>query len=111
MNRELARIKREKEERKQAEEEKKEIARRRKLTDAEIRAEDAEKLKPREKKQWNFLQKYYHKGAFFRTFDEKDEIADDKKWDFGQATLEDKFDKSILPSVMQVIISFQTKFI
>lgn len=70
------------------------------MSDDAISAEDADKLKPREKAKWNYLQKYYHKGAFFRTFDEKDEI--DKKWDFNQPTLEDKHDKSILPEVMQV---------
>lgn len=40
------------------------------MTDAEILREDAEKLKAeREKKQnhqFTFLQKYYHKGAFYQ---------------------------------------------
>lgn len=61
--------------------------------------EDQDRLEPKEKPKWNFLQKYYHKGAFYRTFDENDISA---KWDFNKPTLEDKFDKTILPKVMQV---------
>jgi len=81
-----------------------ELERRRKLTDVEIMKEDSEtsRLKPKEKKKWNFLQKYYHKGAYFRTFDEADKLMDEEKWDFNQPTLEDHQDKSILPKVMQV---------
>ncbi len=60
------------------------------------------KLRSKDKKQWRFLQKYYHKGAFFRTFDEKDDIEKEEKWDFSQPTLEDRMDKSILPKIMQV---------
>jgi microfibrillar-associated protein 1 len=100
--RELARIKKEREEKEKTEQERLEIERRRNLTDMEIMKEDKDKLAPKVKAQWNFLQKYYHKGAFFRTFDEKDQIADPQKWDFNKPTLEDKFDKSVLPKVMQV---------
>jgi len=98
--RELGRIKKEKEAREELEKERNDTERRRNMTDQEISKEDAEKLKPKEKSKWNFMQKYYHKGAFFRTFDEKDEIQNN--WDFNQPTLEDKHDKSILPEVMQV---------
>jgi len=98
--RELARIKREREERDQLEKEKQETDRRRKLTDIEIAKEDKNKLQAKPKAKWNFLQKYYHKGAFFRTFDDKDEIKN--RWDFNQPTLEDHADKTILPAVMQV---------
>jgi microfibrillar-associated protein 1 len=41
------------------------------------------------------MQKYYHKGAFFND----EEILER---DYNQPTLEDKFDKSSLPAVMQV---------
>jgi microfibrillar-associated protein 1 len=39
---------------------------RRGLSDAEIARLDAEALQPKEKKKWKFLQKYYHKGAFYQ---------------------------------------------
>lgn len=100
--REFERIRKEREEREQAEKEKESIEKRRQLSDAEILELDAELLKPKPKKQWNYLQKYYHKGAFYRSFDDKDAIGNDSKWDFNQATLEDKIDKSILPNIMQV---------
>eukprot|EP01116_Phalansterium_solitarium_P021565 TRINITY_DN6760_c0_g1_i1.p1 TRINITY_DN6760_c0_g1~~TRINITY_DN6760_c0_g1_i1.p1 ORF type:complete len:448 (-),score=88.71 TRINITY_DN6760_c0_g1_i1:162-1397(-) len=98
--RELARIKREQKEREDVDKAAQELIRRRNMTDAEIQREDAEFLKPRQKEKWKFLQKYYHKGAFFRSFDENDAI--ENKWDFSQPTLEDKADKSALPKVMQV---------
>ena len=60
----------------------------------------------KEKQKLGFLQKYYHKGAFFQ------EAADDPassmgtddiyKRDFNQATGADKVDKSALPKAMQV---------
>jgi microfibrillar-associated protein 1 len=97
--RELARIKREQVESEKAENEAREVSRRRKLTDTEIMQEDKDILAPKEKKKMKYLQKYYHAGAFYRSFDEGD-IA--SKYDFTAPTLEDKVDKSILPSVMQV---------
>jgi microfibrillar-associated protein 1 len=60
----------------------------------------------KDKPKMAFMQKYYHKGAFFQ------EAADDAfgtagpdeiyKRDFSAPTAEEKFDKSILPSAMQV---------
>ncbi|KAJ3073488.1 hypothetical protein HDU98_001416 [Podochytrium sp. JEL0797] len=95
--RELMRIKRDRIERDADEKVLADIERRRNMTDAEIQAED-EKLKgnSEEKGSYKFMQKYYHKGAFFTD----EEIV--QKRDFNVPTLEDKFDKSILPAVMQV---------
>ncbi|KAI8841346.1 splicing factor, Prp19-binding domain-containing protein [Chytridium lagenaria] len=93
--RELTRIKRDREEQDALDREKAEIERRRNMTDAEVIAEN-ELLRPKEdNSKYQFMQKYYHKGAFYAD----EEIL---KRDYNQPTLEDKFDKSILPAVMQV---------
>ncbi|KAJ3062211.1 Microfibrillar-associated protein 1 [Quaeritorhiza haematococci] len=95
--RELRRIKRDKQERESYALEQAEKERRRNMTDAEIRAEN-EKLRPKkEKSKLTFLQRYYHKGAFFQ--DTEEEVV---KRDASAPTLEDRFDKTILPEVMQV---------
>ena len=74
-----------------------------------------------EKGKYKFLQKYYHRGVFYlvgclasniridgththtnthtHTQDEEDTVF---KRDFAQPTLEDHFDKTVLPKVMQV---------
>ncbi|XP_027197647.2 microfibril-associated protein 1 [Dermatophagoides pteronyssinus] len=99
--RELRRIKREKEEEEQRERERREIERLRNMTEEE-RQEELKKnprvvTNQQQKGKYKFLQKYYHRGAFY--LDEEDKVF---KRDFAQPTLEDHFDKSVLPSVMQV---------
>lgn len=99
--RELKRIKRDKDIKEAFEKEKMELHRIHSLTEEERRAE--QRANPRvvtnkaAKGKYKFLQKYYHRGAFF--LDDEDDIY---RRDFSAPTLEDHFDKTILPKVMQV---------
>ncbi|EDV96284.1 microfibrillar-associated protein 1 [Drosophila grimshawi] len=99
--RELKRMKRDREERDNSERDKLEIERMRNLTEEERRQELRSNPKlvtnKATKGKYKFLQKYYHRGAFY--LDEENDVL---KRDFAQATLEDHFDKTILPKVMQV---------
>jgi len=99
--RELKRIKRDREAREALEKEKAEIERFHNLTEEERRAELRNNNKvitnKASKGKYKFLQKYYHRGAFFM-----DEEQDCFKRDFSAPTLEDHFNKTILPKVMQV---------
>lgn len=99
--RELKRIKRDREEREQVERERQEVERIHSMTEEERRAEQRQNPKQVTNKavkgKYKFLQKYYHRGAFF--LDNEEGVY---KQDFCKPTLEDHFDKTILPKVMQV---------
>jgi len=81
--------------------EKQEILRRREMPEEERLKEDMKRVNEiNEEKEKNrgtqgFMQKYYHKGAFFQDMD----IL--KKRDYTEAT-ESSIDKSKLPAMMQV---------
>eukprot|EP00271_Cylindrocystis_brebissonii_P001505 TRINITY_DN1176_c0_g1_i1.p1 TRINITY_DN1176_c0_g1~~TRINITY_DN1176_c0_g1_i1.p1 ORF type:complete len:441 (-),score=126.37 TRINITY_DN1176_c0_g1_i1:600-1922(-) len=107
--REIARIRSNKEEREASAKEKEELERVRAMTEEERR--EWERRNPKQttggqKQKWKFMQKYYHKGAFFQ--DDADDRAGTAGGDniftrdFSAPTGEDKMDKSILPKVMQV---------
>lgn len=99
--RELRRLKRDKEERDAAEKDHEEVEKLRTMGEEERRIELRNNPKvitnKAQKGKYKFLQKYYHRGAFF--LDQEEEVF---KRDFSGATLEDHFDKTILPKVMQV---------
>lgn len=102
--REMRRIKRDRDRKEQRRKEEEETLRRRNMTEKEREAEDAKlkKNEPKEKKKLKFMQKYYHKGAFYVDDDSIRSKDDVRKRDASEATLEDKFDKEMLPTVMQV---------
>ncbi|CAL8117185.1 unnamed protein product [Orchesella dallaii] len=99
--RELKRIKRDQEERAAYEKERMEMERMRNLTEDERRLERM--LQPKQisnqamKGKYRYLQKYYHRGSFY--LDKEEKLL---KRDVSLPTLEDQFDKSVLPQVMQV---------
>mmetsp|Transcript_26159 Transcript_26159/g.66431 ORF Transcript_26159/g.66431 Transcript_26159/m.66431 type:complete len:283 (+) Transcript_26159:3-851(+) len=108
--RELRRVRREREERLAEAREKAELERRRNLTDEERAKEDAEFLAGKahaneEKAQWKFLQKYYHRGAYFQDEDGKGDnrLGPVMMRDYGHATGKDAIgDKAAMPAPMQV---------
>merc|ERR1740124_1342805 len=91
--RELKRVKRERSEREKATKEASELERRRNLSDEQRRKEDEEFARLRgdygqDKEKWKFLQKYYHKGAYFQDEDEtgNSKLGPVMQQDFGSAT-------------------------
>lgn len=77
------------------------------LADKTKRAKESHLSKMHSKKNWSFLQKYYHKGAFFQDEAEyKGEkaplVGSLKERDVSAPTGDDVFDKNLLPEVMRV---------
>ncbi|KAF2650732.1 hypothetical protein K491DRAFT_608312 [Lophiostoma macrostomum CBS 122681] len=102
--RELKRIRRERAAIEEAEAERAEIERRRNLTAAEREAEDREFLEKQkeergERGQMSYMQKYYHKGAFFQ--EDLKELGVDQR-NFMGAQFEDATNREVLPEYMQI---------
>lgn len=102
--RELKRIKRERLAIEEAEAERAEIERRRNLTTAEREAEDREYLEKQKEERgdrgnMDFMQKYFHKGAFFQ--EDLKELGLDKRNLMG-AKFEDQTNREVLPEYMQI---------
>ncbi|KAI9361957.1 splicing factor, Prp19-binding domain-containing protein [Pilaira anomala] len=98
--RELNRIKRDREERIAREKEEEEIERRRALPEDVRLKEDLERAKEsknKEKGQHTFMQKYYHKGAFYQ--DPENEVL---QRDYSAPTIDEVRNKDVLPKIMQV---------
>ncbi|XP_042485586.1 microfibrillar-associated protein 1-like [Macadamia integrifolia] len=106
--REIARIKRDREDREAMLKEKEEIEKVRNMTEEERREWERKNPKPapQPKQKWKFMQKYFHKGAFYQSApdDRAATASTDQVYtrDFSAPTGEDKMDKTILPKVMQV---------
>jgi len=101
--RELKRIKREKDALDLIEEEKLVLERRRNMTDKEIQIDNEEHgvRKNKSQRKMKFMQKYYHKGAFFQD----DNLVDQKimERNYLAPTREDKFiDFETVPDIMRV---------
>ena len=81
--------------------EKQEIQRVRNMTEDErlayLRSNPKTVINAPDKGKYKFLQKYCHRGAFF--LDKEEEVLSRS---VAEPTLEDHFDKTILPKVMQV---------
>lgn len=102
--RELKRIRRERLAIEEAEKERAEIERRRNLTEAERDAEDREYIEKQKEErgdrgQMQFMQKYFHKGAFFQ--EDLAELGIDKRNLMG-ARFEDSTNREVLPEYMQI---------
>ena len=93
--------------------EKQEVLRRRGLTEKEIIEENQrlvdQGLRPgkKEKSTLQFLQKYYHKGAFYmddettQKFEKETGKLDPRKKDYNEATADDRRNMELLPEVLQ----------
>jgi len=110
--REVARIARDREEKRREAAEAEQRERLKHMTHEERRQWERDNPKvnqARPKQSLKFMQKYWHKGAYYQSAaddafqHERDDGTDDVyKRDYSAPTGEDKFDKSILPKVMQV---------
>ncbi|KAL8653465.1 MAG: hypothetical protein Q9226_003843 [Calogaya cf. arnoldii] len=103
--RELKRVKRDREAIEEAEKEREQIERRRNLTKEEREAEDREFLEQQKeeregKGKMGYMQKYFHKGAFFQD-DPKTESLD-RRDIMGSRYQDDVVNRELLPEYMQI---------
>ncbi|KAI4290228.1 MAG: hypothetical protein L6R35_000481 [Caloplaca aegaea] len=103
--RELKRIKRDREAIEEAEKEREEIDRRRNLTNEEREAEDQEFLEQQKedregKGKMGYMQKYFHKGAFFQ--DDAKAEGLDRRDIMGSRYQDDVVNRELLPQYMQI---------
>jgi microfibrillar-associated protein 1 len=96
----LKRIKRYKVEEERLRTEFEELERRRNMTDAERREDELaagiDRFK-KDKGQQKFMQRYYHKGVFYQ-----EDAGDLLERDYTAPTLEDNYNKELMPEVMRV---------
>ena len=103
--RELKRVKREREAIELAEKEREEVERRRNLSKEERDEEDREFIERQKEEQegrgkMGYLQKYYHKGAFFQ--DDAKEQGLDRRDIMGSRYVDDVTNRELLPEYMQI---------
>lgn len=103
--RELKRVKRDREAIEEAEKEREEIERRRNLTQEEREAEDKAFLEQQKeeregKGKMGYMQKYFHKGAFFQDDAEADGL--DRRDIMGSRYQDDVVNRELLPQYMQI---------
>lgn len=103
--RELKRVKREREVIELAEKEREEIERRRNLSQADREAEDRQFLEKQkeereDKGKMGYMQKYFHKGAFFQ--DDAKEQGLDRRDIMGSRYADDVTNRELLPQYMQI---------
>ena len=103
--RELKRVKREREIIEVAEKEREEIERRRNLTKEEREAEDKEFLEMQKEEQdgkgkMGYMQKYFHKGAFFQDDTAASDLA--QRDIMGSRYADDVTNRELLPQYMQI---------
>lgn len=105
--RELKRVKREREVIEVAEKEREEVERRRNLSATEREAEDKEFIEAQQaeregKGQMGFMQKYFHKGAFFQGEEGEAEEAAKRRDIMGARYADDAVNRELLPQYMQI---------
>merc|ERR1712226_1568076 len=78
-----------------------ERAKRLEMDESELMAQAFErksKKEPKTRQKQNFLQRYYHKGVYYQ---DDEELVAKAEVRASAPTMDDKFDRSVLPEVMQ----------